>query len=191
VVRTSDVLRKRRVGVTEEEFAALLDDALDAVQAGHAPDPRRVLTASETAALTAGGADLAAGSPVEPGPGAEAAAALGALLASSLTVAGAAARLGVDPSRIRHRLLEGSLYGIRLRGGWRLPAFQFTGGDGLVPGVPEVLAAIPRDLHPLAVQRWLTTPSPDLLVDDSAMSPLAWLESGGAPDPVATLAAAL
>jgi hypothetical protein len=190
-MRTSDVLRRRGIEVTEEEFAALLDDALGAVQPTHAPDPRRVLTGPEVTALTAGGADLAARSPGEPGPAAEAAATLGALLASSLTVASAAARLGVDASRVRHRLLEGSLYGIRLRGGWRLPAFQFTATDGLVPGVAEVLTAVPRDLHPLAVQRWLTAPSPDLLIDDSPVSPLAWLEAGGAPVPVATLAAGL
>jgi hypothetical protein len=41
------------------------------------------------------------------------------------------------------------------------------------------------------VQRWLTTPSPELEVDDSPVSPLTWLQQGGDPDPVATLAAAL
>jgi hypothetical protein len=190
-VRTGDVLRKRGVAVSEEEFAALLDDALGAAQATHAPDPGRVLTEAEASLLSGGGADLAAQAEGEPGPGAEAVGALGALLAGSLTVASAAALLGVDASRVRHRLGEGSLYGIRLRSGWRLPAFQFAGTDGVVPGVNEVLAAIPRDLHPLAVQRWLTTPNPDLAVDDSPVSPLAWLRGGGAPDPVATLAADL
>jgi hypothetical protein len=190
-MRTSDVLRRRGIAVSEEEFAALLDDALAASLPTPAPDPRGVLTEAEAGILSEGGADLAVRAPDEPGPGAEAAAAVGALLAAALTVTSAAERLGVDASRVRHRLIEGSLYGIRLRSGWRLPAFQFTGAGGLVPGVGEVLAALPRDLHPAAVHLWMTTPSPDLEIDDSPVSPLAWLTGGGDPRPVATLAAQL
>ncbi len=194
-MRTGDVLRRRGIQVSEEHFAALLEDAL-ADRGSPAADPRRVLTQSEARVLAGGGADLSAGTREEPGPGAEAAAALGGLLAGSLTVASTADLLGVDPSRIRHRLLEGSLYGIRVRGRWRLPAFQFGGAGagaagGMIPGLDHVLAVLPKDLHPVAVQRWLTTPNPDLAIDDTPVSPLAWLQGGGASGPVVALAADL
>jgi hypothetical protein len=185
---TTDVLRKRGIDLSDEEFAVLLDDALDGLAAGVEGDPSRSLTPAETAALAGGGADLTPLGAEEPVPRAETAATYVALLAGGLTVAQSAARLDVDPSRVRHRLAERTLYGIRLRAGWRLPAFQFTEG-GMVPGLDRVLPAIPADLHPLAVWRWLTTPVADLALDGSAVAPLQWLVAGGPPAPVATLAA--
>src|SRR5689334_2036233 len=99
-MRTADVLRKRGIQVSEEDFAGLLDEALAGAAATHATDPRRVLTEAEAGVLAGGGVDLAPQAAGEPGPGAEAAAALGALLAGSLTVGSAARLLGVDPSRV-------------------------------------------------------------------------------------------
>jgi hypothetical protein len=192
-MRTSDVLRRRGIEMSEEKFATLLDEALSASPSAPAPagDPREVLTGAESVVLTIGGADLAAVGEDEGWPGTDAAASFGALLAGSLTVAAVAARLGLDASRIRHRLIEGTLYGVRLRSGWRLPAFQFDRRGALVAGVEGVLAAVPRDLHPVAVQRWFTTPNVDLVVDDVAVSPMGWLAGGGDPAPAAALAADL
>jgi hypothetical protein len=190
---TSDVLHKRGIDLSDEEFAALLDDALDSPAMEVGADPVRTLTPSETTVLAAGGADLRPRGTEEPAPRAETAATYGALLAGALTVGQAAAHLKVDASRVRHRLAERSLYGIRLRAGWRLPAFQFRIGrdGGVVPGVDAVLAAIPRDLHPVAVWRWFTTPLADLVDDGSPVSPLAWLAGGGRPAAVVAVAADL
>ncbi len=151
-MRTSDVLRRRGIEMSEEKFATLLDEALSASPSAPAPagDPREVLTDAESVVLTIGGADLAALGEDEGWPGTDAAASFGALLAGSLTVAAVAARLGLDASRIRHRLIEGTLYGVRLRSGWRLPAFQFDRRGALVAGVEGVLAA----------SREICTPSP-------------------------------
>jgi hypothetical protein len=188
---TIDVLRKRGIDLSDEEFAVLLDDALDGLTAEVDDDPTRSLTPAEAAALAAGGADLRPLGAEEPGPRAATAAAYGALLAGGLTVAEAAARLDVDPSRVRHRLADRTLWGIRLRAGWRLPAVQFADDGGMVPGLDRVLPAIPADLHPVAVWRWLTTPIPDLSLDGSPAAPLPWLAAGGRPDEVAALAGGL
>jgi len=190
-VLTTDVLRKRGIELSDEEFAVLLDDAFDGLATDVETDPSRSLTPAETTALAGGGADLRPLGAEEPVPRAETAATYVALLAGGLTVAQSAARLDVDPSRIRHRLADRMLFGIRLRAGWRLPAFQFTEDGGMVPGLDRVLPSIPPDLHPLAVWRWLTTPVADLALDGSEITPLQWLAGGGPPAPVAALAAGL
>ena len=187
---TAEVLRRRGIVLSDEELGALLDDALAGMTMGVADEPARTMTAAEAAVLAAAGTDLRPRRPDEAVPGTEAAVTYGALLATGLTVGQTAALLGIDASRVRHRLAEGSLYGVRLRAGWRLPAFQF-GAGGTVPGIDRVLAALPSDLHPLAVWRWMTTAQPDLAGDDGPQSPLAWLLGGGSPATVATLAADL
>src|SRR5688572_20316975 len=49
------------------------------------------------------------------------------LLSESLSPEQAAARLGVNASRIRQRLGARTLYGIKDGRGWKLPLFQFAG----------------------------------------------------------------
>ena len=115
-----------------------------------------------------------------------------ALLTRSLTVEQAAHRLGVNSSRIRQRLAEGSLYGIKLGHIWHIPAFQFSKA-GLVPGIEKIFGRLPHNLSPLAVQRWLTTPNPDLCTRDEEepMTPLEWLRTGHSPEEAAALVADL
>ena len=190
--RTAEVLRAAGIEVDEDAFAALLEDALRTLVPGSREDvPERSLTKQEAAVLAAGGADLSPREDGDPDPLAPAAARYGALLARSLSVQEAAARLGVDASRVRHRLADGSVYGIRLRDGWRIPAFQFDGDGGLVTGIDDVLRALPDDLHPLALWAWLESPSVDLTVGGRSVTPLRWLRSGGDPAVVAALAADL
>lgn len=114
------------------------------------------------------------------------------LLVESYTVEETARRLGVNTSRIRQRLtgVPPTLYGIKQGRSWRIPKFQFD-GKRLVPGIERVVARLPGDLHPVAVQRWFTSPTPDLERDDRPLSPLDWLRVGNPPDVVADLAAAL
>jgi len=112
---------------------------------------------------------------------------------TSLNVAEAARRLRVNASRVRQRLVEGSLYGVKDGNTWLLPEFQFT-RQGRVPGIGAVLKNLPSDISPIAVTRWFKTPNVDLCTRDDQerpRTPLRWLLSGGSPEAAAKLAADL
>jgi len=104
------------------------------------------------------------------------------LVEHSLNVEAAATRLGVNASRIRQRLIAGTLYGFKRGGRWVLPRFQFA-RRSIVSGLENVLPAIQNlTLHPVAIQRWFLTPQSDLSVDNGApMTPLEWLREGHPP----------
>jgi hypothetical protein len=87
-------------------------------------------------------------------------------------------------------LARGALYGVVVAGTWRLPLFQFT-GTGVLPGLDQVVPALPEGLHPLAVANWFTGANVDLDTGSGPVSPLDWLTAGGDPAPVARLASAL
>jgi hypothetical protein len=181
-----------RIGrrVSPDELENLIVEALDRiVPARVVADPSRDLTPEEVAALARGGVDPAWRGSDATDPVVRTAAEYAALLASSLTVEQVAGLLGVDSSRVRHRLADRTLCGIKERSGWRLPAFQFASAR-LVPGIDRVLPLLPTDLHPLAVVGWFTRPNPDLLDDneETPMRPLDWLSTGRDPDRVARLA---
>jgi hypothetical protein len=155
-------------------------------------DAAGALTAPEAAALARGGV-----SPMSEDETrtvvARAAAAHERVRATALSVDEAARRLDVNMSRIRQRLAERSLYGLKDAGAWLLPAFQF-GEAGLVPGIDVVLRRLPEDIGPQAVDRWFATPNPDLHTRDEEerpLTPLQWLLAGNPPGPAAELAAAL
>jgi hypothetical protein len=98
----------------------------------------------------------------------------------------------VGESRVRQRLGEGTLYGVKAGRENRLPAFQFEGGNE-VPGIAEVLTRVDRSVHPVAVLNWFVLPNSDLYLDEEAgpVSPRHWLLSGGDPEVPAQLAADL
>jgi len=158
-------------------------------------DPRADLTKAESEALERGGFNLDAEDMGPEDPLVRTAVDFAAFLKAGLTTAQAAARLKVDPSRIRQRLTSDppTLYGIRVESGWVIPEFQFD-GDRLVPGMADIVARLTPELHPMSVFRWFTTPSPDLAaedLDDRALSPRDWLRSGYPVQTVADLAADL
>ncbi|MCP4658442.1 MAG: hypothetical protein GY856_23760 [bacterium] len=155
-------------------------------------DPRAELSPSEVRALERGGFALDSEDLGAEDPLVRTAAQYAALLMTSLTTAEAAARLGVETSRIRQRLTSRprTLYGIRLESGWRIPDFQFD-ANSLLPGVAEVVARLDPELHPIAIYRWFTTPSPDLPargLSERRLSPREWLRLGFRPATVAELA---
>ncbi|MBA3780157.1 MAG: hypothetical protein H0X16_12840 [Chloroflexi bacterium] len=113
-----------------------------------------------------------------------------AIFADSLTVEDAAERMRLNQSRLRQMLLDRSLYGIKADGEWRVPAFQFS-GERQVRNLGSVLRATPRNLHPVELFNWLVRPNPALRIDGRPVAPLAWLESGGDPGPVAAIGAEL
>lgn len=187
------VLERAGLRVDPEEFDRLVADALEEiVPLRPSADPAAELSDDELALLAAGGMRF---DPLPAGrehPLVRTAAQYAALLGSSLSVAQAAVHLEVAESRIRQRLGQRTLYGIKRPAGWRLPRFQFA-ARGTVPGIERVLPRLAPDLHPLEVVGWLTTPNPDLVVgaedeEDRPVSPLDWLNSGLSPDAVAALA---
>jgi hypothetical protein len=112
-----------------------------------------------------------------------------ALLETSYSTSQAARYLKVDASRIRQRLRENSLFGIDYDGEKRLPRFQFERAK-VIPGMREVLAALPEGLNPLDVAEWFLSPNPDLEIEENEnpLSPRDWLLSGASVDAVAKLA---
>ncbi|GAC1332168.1 MAG: hypothetical protein NVSMB13_20720 [Mycobacteriales bacterium] len=187
----SAVLTGAGLRVSEPAFARLVADALRELGPAGADEPRSGLSRREADVLTAVGADLSPRGALEPDPRAEAAAAFAALLARSHSVADVARALGVDTSRVRHRLAARQLIGVRRPTGWALPAYQF-GVDGQpLAGLGVVAAALPADAHPVAVARWFATPTPELAMSGRSLSPRDWLAGGGAPAAAARLAAGL
>jgi hypothetical protein len=110
-----------------------------------------------------------------------------ALLETSFSTSEAADLLQVDVSRIRQRLRERSLFGIEYDGERRLPRFQFE-RHLVLPGLREVLAALPEALNPVDVAEWFLSPNPDLELGTAAMSPREWLMRGESVDAVVALA---
>ncbi len=112
-----------------------------------------------------------------------------ALLETSLTTADAARYLKVDVSRVRQRLRERSLYGMEYDGERRLPRFQFERKQ-VLPGLREVISALPEGLNPLDVAEWFLSPNPDLELEkqDAPTSPRDWLLKGESVAAVVKLA---
>jgi hypothetical protein len=183
---------ERRFGVDEDEFTAALVEFVD--RAGPLVlvdvDPTDYFGDRQQSALRKLGATLRPLQAGELGPVAGLAVAHAELVSRSLTVAETAKRLGVDTSRVRQRIYARSLYAFKQGGSWLVPAFQLR-RHKLVPGLDAAVSALAPELHPVAVSRWFTTPTPDLVVDDSFVSPIDWLTAGGAPEIVASLAGSI
>jgi excisionase family DNA binding protein len=155
-----------------------------------ATDPGKEFSEEEIMVLEEGGLDLSPQEEGGPDPLARTAAKYVALLASALTTKEAAEVLEVGESRVRQRLGEGTLYGVKAGRENRLPAFQFEGGKE-VPGIAQVLKHVDRSLHPVAVLNWFMLPNPDLFLDEEEarpVSPRYWLLSGGDPEVLVRLA---
>lgn len=150
------------------------------------------LTAAEEQELRRGGFDPEPRQDPATDPVAQARAEYASLLADSMTVKEAAKLLDASDARIRQRLADRTLYGIKDGATWQIPRLQFD-GKRVVPGLDAVLPSIRADVHPVALRRWLTTANPDLPLApaETPVSPLDWLASGGDPTPVVALAEAL
>jgi hypothetical protein len=74
-------------------------------------------------------------------------------------------------------------------GSWRLPRFQFE-RRAVIPGLAQVLKALPADLLPLDVVDWFALPDADLQLesDVAPLSPREWLLSGRPVEKVVNLA---
>ena len=118
---------------------------------------------------------------------------VGVMIASALSQSQAAQLLGVDPSRVRQRISQGTIYAIAGENNVKvLPRFQFT-DKGVLPGLDKILPVIHHDAHPIAVQRFFLTVSTDLYSEElhTFLSPRDWLITGHSPAPVIRMAADL
>jgi len=116
---------------------------------------------------------------------------VGVLIASALSQAQAAKRLGVDASRIRQRIAQRTLYAVQGNTSSKvLPLFQFT-ESGTLPHLEKIIPVISASAHPMAVQRFFLSPTPDLYSEETAspLSPRDWLLTGHSPDLVIRMAA--
>ena len=183
-----DVLARHRVGISSDEFVADLDDALSAVSQPTA-EP---LSASEVAFLRSqggvrmrevldGDADEAA-RPLSQGVTRETAQAL----AATTSIVEAALQLAVDRSRISQLLSRKRLWAFQFGRSKRIPRWQFA-ERGLLPGLDQVVLAIPDGLAPASVEGFMTTPQPEL----GDVAPVAFLRQGGDPRAVCELLADL
>lgn len=170
---------------------AALQQAIDSMHRTLYGPSLHELTPPEIALLRRAGADVEE-HPDRDDPVATYVAAFGAILATGLTPAQAAARLGgITSVRVRQMIRERTLYAVRVDGRWKIPIHQFV-HDGLVPNIGAVNAAVPNTLDAVSVLRWFTTPDPELEAPDGhALSPLDWLKAGMDPAPVVEMASAL
>lgn len=106
------------------------------------------------------------------------------ILDEALGVAQVARLLNVSESRIRQRAAARTLYAVKSGSTLRFPGFQFAGGAEL-PNWEQVAPHFPADAHPVAVERFMDAPHPDLDVDGDPVSPSDWLLSGGPASTVA------
>lgn len=166
---------------------ALSDRRYLALSAPSHPSAVPPFSKEELQALRDGGFEEASFAPGE-GPLEASRRAVEKLQAESWTVADAAAFLHEDESRLLERIQSRTLYAFQLGGSWRVPTFQLTDHD-VVPGMAEVAPELAPELPPLVVERWFTTPTDELtLEDERPMSPLEWLRRGLPPERVAELA---
>lgn len=114
------------------------------------------------------------------------------LIASAYSQAEVARLLDVTTSRVRQRTDNGSLYAIVADQGRVYPRWQFNTGQTL-PGLAMVLRAINEQAHPLAVERFMLTPHPDLSAASlgEALCPRDWLLTGHDVHAVVLMAAEL
>ncbi|RRO17615.1 DNA-binding protein [Saccharopolyspora rhizosphaerae] len=183
------VLARAGLKVTANEFLNLVEDAAKKLTSPQV-DPAAHFSEAERDALSGTGLDLRPLGEGEGDPRARTVAEQTVLRDTALSVGQAAARIGVDTSRIRHRIGERRLIGWKDRGGWRLPAWQFSDADAL-PGLEVVLAWMPVDQPALVLANFMTTPQEDLEIHGRPVSPREWLLAGGDPQRVAELAASI
>ena len=164
-----------------------LREAIDSLHQTLYASSNSELTASEAALLRKAGADLDDHLD-RSDPLLEYATEFAAILATSLSVAEAAKRLGgVTAVRVRQLIADRALFAIRSGGRWKIPVFQFQDA-GLVPNVGIVNAALSPTIDAVSALRWYRTPDPELTTPNGALCPLDWLKLGMAPGTVAEIA---
>lgn len=118
---------------------------------------------------------------------------VGVLIAGALSQTDAVTLLGVDQSRIRQRISQGTLYAVTGENNVKvLPRFQFN-DNNVLPGLGKILPLINKEAHPITVQRFFLSTPVDLSSDElsAPLSPRHWLITGHSPDQLVRMAADL
>jgi excisionase family DNA binding protein len=118
--------------------------------------------------------------------------ALKALLSAvidSLSDDEAARYLSIGVRQVRRRALDGSLYFFRVGRKRRYPRWQFADDRYVLPGLPAVARALPRDWSPERAQAFMENQDPRLRLRGTSRSPVEWLRSGGDASRIAELIA--
>ena len=116
----------------------------------------------------------------------------GHLAVTAFSAEEVAAGLNISASRVRQKRLAHELWAIADGQSWVFPVPQFETGDNggpvrVVRGLDGVFKALPKDLHPVAIDGFLNTPQAELYLD-RPLTPLEWLRGGGDIDQVVTAA---
>ncbi|WP_370071144.1 hypothetical protein [Mycobacterium sp. MAA66] len=110
------------------------------------------------------------------------------LVLTALTADEVKTALNTSGTQIRRKRLDRELWAIPDGQTWRFPASQFDTdpSTGLpfrqVPGLAQLFMALPADMHPVAIDRFLHTPQPELQRSGKDRAPLDWLREGGDVD---------
>ena len=97
------------------------------------------------------------------------------LLKNSITSTKVAELIGCENrSTVRDRRLAGTIIGLRDKGVYRYPLWQFDpeGSDGVIDGLPSVLAAL--DVSDFTKLNWLSKPHPAM----NKLTPIEMLKQG-------------
>ena len=191
--QTMAFLHARGLDVEPKGRAAALRVAIAQIEALYRAKPgQEGLTSEEVEAARSGGLDPQPPRGARADPLVQSVVAYASLIHTGLTTRQTAARLGVSDARVRQRLQARTLLAVREGLSWKLPVFQFT-KRGQLPGWGEVCRRLPSAASPVAVERWLRLPHPDLVTgeNETPISPRGWLLAGRPPAAVAALAGEL
>lgn len=89
---------------------------------------------------------------------------------------------GVCPERMTTpRIDQGSLFATLSNGEYRYPAWQFTDDprSPVLPGLAQLVPAIPADWHPVTIPGFMTTPQRDARIDGAPVTLQEQLLRGG------------
>lgn len=99
-------------------------------------------------------------------------------------------RLLLSASTVRHYRAARKLYSYLVNGRLVFPDWQFNqAGEKAIPSLEDVLAVLPKDLHPQSVAGFFLAPQPDLILHGNPVSAKEWLEAGGSAESTVELAA--
>lgn len=107
-------------------------------------------------------------------------------IAASLSADEVASRLGLGVDEVELRRVAGRLAAFTSDGEHRYPTWQFTADPQrpVLPGLPQLVSAIPDEMHPASVLGFMTTPQNSLRIDGRKVTPPEWLLAGGDPQDI-------
>jgi hypothetical protein len=182
----SGVFLAHGIQISDRKALELIDDALTNVPS-EGPSPSAV---SQAEAAIYDDAGMPENVDAQRRLSADVAGQFISLLARAIPIAEAAERIGVKRARMQQMVSAREVWAVRRATRWALPAIQFD-GDALLPGWSKVARAFPADAHPLEILGFLTTPQPELELNERAQTVPDWLRSGGSPEAVEQIARGL